>query len=128
MTVVGNGYLNNPDMTEEKFLADPFLEGQVMYRTGDICKRLPDGNIEYLGRVDTQVKIRGHRIETEEIERVVVEYPGIDAVVVVAYSVNTSKNDLVAYIVSKTEPDLQEMMIYLGDKLPAFMLPAFFVC
>ncbi|MBN3429370.1 non-ribosomal peptide synthetase, partial [Clostridium botulinum] len=81
---LARGYLNNPELTSEKFVDNPFEPGERMYRTGDLARWLPDGNIEFLGRIDNQVKIRGFRIELEEIENRLLEYEGVKEAVVVA--------------------------------------------
>lgn len=74
---MGRGYLHLPELTEEKFLQDPFVPGDRMYRTGDVVRWLPDGTIEYLGREDDQVKVRGYRIELGEIEAVIQQAPDV---------------------------------------------------
>ncbi|WP_154695202.1 non-ribosomal peptide synthetase, partial [Clostridium botulinum] len=81
---IGRGYLNRPELTAEKFVDNPFEPGIKMYKTGDLARWLPDGNIEFLGRIDNQVKIRGFRIELEEIENRLLEYEGVKEAVVVA--------------------------------------------
>ena len=85
---VARGYLNRPELTVEKFIADPFSEkpGARLYKSGDLARYLPDGNIEYLGRMDNQVKIRGFRIELEEIESVLSAYPAVEKAAVIATS------------------------------------------
>ncbi len=80
---VARGYLNQPTLTRERFIPNPFVEGDTLYKTGDLVRRLPDGNLEFLGRIDTQVKIRGFRIELEEIEEILSQHPGIKQVVVI---------------------------------------------
>lgn len=124
---VARGYLNRPDLTAEKFIPDPFNSesGARMYRTGDICRFLEDGNIEFLGRNDYQVKIRGFRIELGEIENQLRKHPDISELVVVPRTFNQAKQ-LVAYIVRKdnsslTIPELKE---FLAQKLPEYMIPA----
>ena len=81
---VARGYLNQPKLTSEKFISNPFIAGDTLYRTGDLVRRLLDGNIEFIGRIDTQVKIRGFRIELAEIEAVLIQHPDIQQVVVIA--------------------------------------------
>jgi amino acid adenylation domain-containing protein len=125
---VGWGYANNPELTSEKFL--PLFHKSYrsyIYRTGDLARWLPDGNIEFLGRIDHQVKIRGFRIELEEIENHLLNHEEIkDAVVVV----NTDKKDekhLCAYICSGVELGVSELREYLAVSLPDYMIPAYFV-
>ncbi|MBE7901566.1 AMP-binding protein, partial [Paenibacillus polymyxa] len=79
---LARGYLNRPELTEEKFAANPFAPGERMYRTGDLARWLPDGNLEYLGRIDHQVKIRGYRIELGEIENRLLKHEAIKEAVV----------------------------------------------
>jgi acyl-CoA synthetase (AMP-forming)/AMP-acid ligase II len=81
---LARGYLNRPELTQEKFVANPFMPGSRMYKTGDLARWLDDGNIQYLGRIDTQVKIRGFRIELGEIEACLNQHPGIEDSVVIA--------------------------------------------
>src|SRR5207237_2391503 len=94
-------YQNLADLTAEKFLADPFRResGACLYQTGDLCRYLPDGNIEYLGRIDHQVKLRGFRIELAEIESALSQYPGVREAVVLAREDEPGEKRLVAYAV-----------------------------
>ncbi len=125
---LARGYLNSPDLTAERFLPDPFSNapGARIYRSGDLGRYLPSGDIEYLGRADDQVKIRGFRVELAEIEAALCSHPGIaQAVVVPRDALNTS---LVAYVVYKPEsavPNL-ELRRFLLDRLPDFLIPASF--
>ena len=125
---LARGYLNNPTLTAEKFTDNPANPGERIYRTGDLARWLPDGNIEYLGREDHQVKIRGLRIELGEIENTVREYPGgggggvRDCVAVVKqYSENVIL--IVAYLVAAPELDVEELKQYLKRHLPEYMVP-----
>ena len=77
---LARGYLNSPELTAEKFIPHPFKEGERLYKTGDLARRLPDGNIEFLGRIDHQLKIRGYRIEAGEIEQTLTAHPAIESV------------------------------------------------
>ncbi|MEV4886450.1 amino acid adenylation domain-containing protein [Chitinophaga ginsengisegetis] len=123
---VGIGYLGQQDLTDERFIANPFESGARMYMTGDIARWLPDGNIEFLGRKDHQVKVRGYRIELSEIETAMLSLDGVDQVLVKA---ETQDDDtvLVAYYLS--ESLLSEVAIkdFLADVLPDYMIPAFIV-
>ena len=102
---MARGYLNRPDLTAEHFIANPFstVTGARMYKTGDLCRYLPDGNIEYLGRLDHQVKIRGFRIELGEIEARLLQHPAVKETVVLAREDTPGEKRLVAYVVFKKE-------------------------
>ena len=128
---LARGYLNRPELTAEKFLPDPFSRdpGARIYKTGDLARFLPDGEIEYLGRIDHQVKLRGFRIELGEIEAVLTECPGIrQAAVIVREDVPGSQR-LVAYLTraSEQEISLEKVRGHLAEKLPEFMVPTCFV-
>ncbi|MFZ5975269.1 MAG: non-ribosomal peptide synthetase, partial [Bacillota bacterium] len=120
---VGMGYINRETLTKEKFLPDPFVEGDVMYRTGDVCMLNASGELEMLGRVDYQVKIHGHRIELGEIEATIRSFPNIVEAVVKDYGANTDKY-LAAYFSATRQVCLSELREYLGKKLPAYMIPS----
>lgn len=128
---VGRGYHNRPELTAEKFIPDPFRgEPEArLYRTGDLCRYLPDGSIEYLGRIDHQVKIRGFRIELGEIENLLAQHPNIKEAVVMAREDTPGDKRLVAYIVPRISPPPtgHEMAVHIKRTLPEFMLPASFV-
>jgi amino acid adenylation domain-containing protein len=125
---VARGYLNRPEATAQKFIPDPF-GGQPdarLYRSGDLARFLPDGDIEYLGRIDQQVKIRGYRIELGEIEAVLGQHPQVRDRVVVARQEISGENRLVAYVVSRDRASFTyaELRAYLKPKLPAYMIPS----
>lgn len=123
---VGRGYLNKMELTQEKFIAHPFQRGETLYDTGDLCKWLPDGNIEFVGRKDEQVKLRGHRIELGEIENTILQSPqAIQQVVVLVKRVNHEKA-IVAYIVGKNI-EKEALRHTISLHLPAYMIPAYFV-
>jgi acyl carrier protein len=130
---LARGYLNRPETTAEKFIPNPFISpgegGGRLYRTGDIVRHLPDGNIEYLGRIDHQVKIRGYRIELEEIETALQQHPAIREAVVLAREDEPGNKRLVAYLVSVQEaaPTTGELHSFLRQKLPVYMAPAAYV-
>lgn len=123
---VARGYINKPKLTEEKFIKNPFVEGQKMYKTGDLGRRLPQGTIEFLGRVDGQVKIRGYRIEIEEIESQLLKYDDIYETVVMSQQDKKGNNILYAYIVAEYEVPISELRNYLSKTLPDYMIPSYF--
>jgi amino acid adenylation domain-containing protein len=120
---LSRGYLNNPQLTDEKFVSCPFEEGQ-MYQSGDLAKWLPDGNVEYLGRIDEQVKIRGYRIELREIESAFRAINEIKDCIVLVKDISGSKT-LCAYIVAGEEMEISTIRIQLGYMLPQYMIPAY---
>ena len=125
---LARGYLNNPELTAEKFINNPFGDGRL-YKTGDLGRYLPDGNIEYIGRIDNQVKIRGFRIELGEIEAVLNSRPQIQQAVVIAREDNPGEKRLVAYVVVKEETiDVNQLRTHIKEKLPDYMVPSAFVC
>lgn len=126
---LARGYLNQPGLTAERFVADPFGgPGERLYRTGDQVRYRPDGILEFVGRVDSQVKIRGFRIELAEIDAVLTSHPSVRACAVLACADPAGDKRLVAYCVAAdrgfSEPALRA---YLAGKLPGFMLPARYV-
>ena len=124
---LARGYLNRPELTAEKFLPNPFVPGERMYHTGDLARWLPDGNIEFLGRMDHQVKIRGYRIELGEIENQLLQLPSVKETVVIDGEDKISGKFLCAYIVSEAEIPANELRAHLSVTLPDYMIPAFFV-
>ena len=122
---VGKGYLNRPDLTAERFLHDPFRPGQIMYRTGDLARWRMDGELEYLGRIDTQVKIRGLRIELGEIESVIATFPAIQLAAVTDKRDDTGRQYLVGYYTSEIPIDEAALRSHLTAKLPQYMIPNF---
>ena len=128
---VARGYLNRPELTSERFLCDPFDSepGGRLYRTGDLARYLPDGDIEFLGRTDHQVKINGIRIEPGEIEGVLARHPQIRETAVIVREEPPGEKRLVAYLVSdaETPPTVSELRRFLAQKVPDFMIPSAFV-
>jgi amino acid adenylation domain-containing protein/non-ribosomal peptide synthase protein (TIGR01720 family) len=126
---LARGYLNRADLTAEKFIPNPFsLEpGARIYKTGDLARYLPDGNIEYLGRIDHQVKIRGFRIELGEIESVLGQHPAVHEAVVITREDQPGEKRLVAYVTAKQALSVDELRGHLKMRLPEYMLPAAFV-
>jgi amino acid adenylation domain-containing protein len=124
---LARGYLNRPDLTDEKFITHPFIEGERLYKTGDLGRWLADGNMEFLGRKDDQVKIRGYRIELGEIEYALMSSPEIDQAVVLAKPNDRGEKELVAYVVSEVEQNSTNLREFLKEQLPDYMLPSYYV-
>lgn len=124
---LSRGYLNQNQLTQEKFIKFPFKKGVRIYRTGDLGRWLPDGTIEFIGRKDNQVKIRGYRIELGEIESVLLNKEEIKTAVIVAKKSTSGDKDLVAYYNSTIDLDLVELRQYLQERLPSYMVPNYFV-
>lgn len=120
------GYLNNPELTEEKFVNNPFEEGKKLYKTGDLAKWNKDGTIQFLGRIDDQVKIRGFRIELGEIESQLFLKPGVRDLTVLPLKGSNGNKELVAFLVSDYRESANEIRIFLKDKLPDYMIPTRF--
>ncbi|WP_248549801.1 AMP-binding enzyme, partial [Paenibacillus odorifer] len=114
-------------LTAEKFVDNPFEPGTRMYRTGDLARWLPDGNLEYLGRIDHQVKIRGYRIECGEIEARLMGHADIREAVVIAREEEQGQAYLCAYIVSGEAIPVPELRAHLAAQLPEYMIPSYFV-
>jgi amino acid adenylation domain-containing protein len=128
---LARGYLNRPELTAEKFIPDPFSSepGARLYKTGDLARYLPDGTIEYLGRIDHQVKVRGFRIELGEIESILAGHPAVREAVVVVREDGPVGKRLVAYVAPKDGPsmDVSELRNLVRNKLPDYMVPSAFV-
>lgn len=128
---VSRGYNNQPRLTAEKFIPNPFSRepGARMYKTGDLARYLSDGNIEYVGRIDNQVKIRGFRVELEEIESVLNQHPAVRQSAVTTHHHCVGGQRSVAYFVptEARSPTINELRAFLDEKLPAFMVPSAFV-
>jgi non-ribosomal peptide synthetase component F len=128
---VGRGYLNDPEQTRRSFLRDPFSQrrGARLYRTGDLARWRADGTLEFVGRVDRQVKFRGYRIELEEIEHLLVEHPDVRAAVVLARGDLGAEARLVAHIVAAADrqPEVNELRDFLKPRLAEYMIPTGFI-
>ncbi|WP_287321762.1 non-ribosomal peptide synthetase, partial [Mesorhizobium sp.] len=133
---VARGYLNRPDLTAERFIASPFVEGDRLYKTGDLARYLPDGNLEFLGRNDDQVKIRGFRIEPGEIAARLCEHAWVREAVVVARQDRAGDKHLVAYVVCGPEAGSDDddggglagaLRAHVSGRLPDYMVPAAFM-
>jgi amino acid adenylation domain-containing protein len=127
---LARGYLNQPELTADKFIPDPFHPGERLYKSGDLARMLPSGQIELLGRTDSQVKIRGFRIELGEIESTLTQHERVRDAAVVARDDGRGVKRLVAYVVLKdgeAAPTATDLRAFLASKLPEYMLPAIFV-
>ncbi|MEA3213415.1 MAG: hypothetical protein QOE70_6472 [Chthoniobacter sp.] len=126
---LARGYLNRPDLTQEKFVPHPFKPGERLYKTGDLGRWRVDGNLEYLGRIDHQIKIRGFRVELGEIEATLAEHPGVRACAVVAREIPPLGLSLVGYIVPQEQarPSTHELRDFLKQRLPDHMVPGMYV-
>jgi acyl-CoA synthetase (AMP-forming)/AMP-acid ligase II len=129
---VARGYLGRPELTAEKLTPHPFsaVPGARLYRAGDLARWLPDGSVEFLGRVDNQIKVRGFRIEPGEIEAALGAHPQVRQAVVLALADGPGDKSLVAYVVSPPDeppPDEADIRAFLKQRLPDYMVPALFV-
>lgn len=128
---VGKGYFNREELTAEKFINDPFSKetDARLYKTGDLTRYLPDGNIEYMGRIDNQIKIRGFRIELGEIEFILNQFKGIQEAVVIVKEIKQGDKRLIGFIVSvkKDEVNISELRNFMKEKLPDYMIPSQFI-
>lgn len=129
---LARGYANRPELTAEKFVPNPFAQapGERLYRTGDQVRWRPDGTLEFLGRIDHQVKLRGYRIELGEIESALESHPNVDQSEVLAREDQPGAKRLVAYVIKRTaaeSPKASELAEYLKMRLPEYMVPAAFV-
>ena len=128
---LARGYLKRADLTAENFIPNRFSDepGERLYKTGDLARYLPDGNIEFLGRIDHQVKIRGFRIELGDIEAALRQHPAVRETIVLAQERGPGEKQLAAYVVAQREARFtaSELRGFLKDKLPDYMVPAVFV-
>ncbi|MFD6160251.1 amino acid adenylation domain-containing protein [Nocardia sp. NPDC060256] len=124
---LARGYLHRSDLTAERFVADPFLPGQRLYRTGDLARRAADGVLEFVGRADAQVKVRGFRIELAEVEATIAAHPGVGHCAVVAVADRSIGTMLAAYVVAAADGlDLEQVRTHLVASLPEYMVPSAF--
>ena len=123
---LARGYLNRPELTAAKFITNPFMPTKRLYRSGDLGRWLPDGNIQYLGRIDHQVKIRGFRVELGEIESRLLELAAINEAAVTVRVAQDGAKELCAYFVASAELPPSELRRLLAEKLPGYMIPSYF--
>lgn len=124
---VCKGYLNRPDLTAEKFIKNPYRDDGFIYKSGDLARWYPQGDVEYLGRIDYQVKINGFRIELGEIENQIMTYDNINEAVAIDREDSSGKRYICAYIVSEHPAPVADLRTYLLKKLPSYMMPSYFV-
>ncbi|WP_439024915.1 amino acid adenylation domain-containing protein [Bacillus halotolerans] len=124
---VARGYWNRPDLTAEKFVENPYIPGAKMYKSGDLAKRLRDGNLVYVGRIDEQVKIRGHRIELGEIEAALHNVEAVQKAAVTVREEEDGLKQLCAYYVSEKSIPAAQLREQLSLELPNYMVPSYFV-
>lgn len=124
---LARGYLKQKELTAATFLPNPFAQGTRIYRTGDLARWRSDGNLEFLGRIDRQVQIRGHRVELGEIEMVLRQLPAIESVALNTLEDSDGQQQLIGYLVAKEKLDIKQIRSYLQSKLPIYMLPTAFV-
>lgn len=123
---LAKGYLHRPDLTQERFIDNPFILGSKLYKTGDLVRYLQDGHLEYLGRCDEQVKIRGFRVELGEIATVIAQHPDVQESVVIASDAQENQR-LIVYVVTHKRDITTQLLSYLQQKLPNYMLPSAFI-
>jgi aspartate racemase len=128
---LARGYLNQPELTQEKFISHPFRDqpGARLYKTGDLVRYLPDGMIEFLGRIDQQVKIRGYRVEPGEIEVVLGQHRAVREALVLVHQNKREEKSLVAYVVPVEECGVtkEDLRNFLKERLPEYMIPLYFI-
>ena len=124
---LARGYLNRDDFTNQSFIDNPFLKGEKMYKTGDLARWYPNGDIKFLGRIDKQIKIRGYRVELGEIENVLASHPSIKEVAVTTETDENGNNTLCAYYIPNGHLEKPEIISFLSKHLPLYMVPSHFV-
>jgi amino acid adenylation domain-containing protein len=123
---VARGYLNNPELTAQRFIKNPFVDGDILYNTGDIARWLPDGNIDFLGRNDNQIKIRGFRIQIEEVEKILAIHPSVSEGKIIVKGTNDEDKIMIACIIQKEGESLtiESMRNFIEKYLPDYMVPS----
>lgn len=129
--IAGDGvaieYVNNETITKESFIQNPFLENSIMYKTGDLAKFLPNGELSYIGRVDNQVKIRGLRIELDEIEKCILKFNNIEKCIISAKKDVNDRQYIIAYLLINSRISIHNLREFLKELLPKYMIPTYFV-
>ncbi len=127
---LARGYVNQPQLTQERFLANPYVAGTRLYRTGDLARYRADGNVEFLGRMDQQVKLRGYRIELGEIEYALSNFPGVRHATVLLREDKRDQHRLVGYVAgeSSLSKQLEQIRGYLAARVPHYMMPSVILC
>nr|WP_328803371.1 amino acid adenylation domain-containing protein [Paenibacillus silvestris] len=123
---VARGYLNRDELTEERFVTNPYRPQERLYRSGDLMKRRADGELEYLGRIDHQVKIRGHRIEIGEVEHRLLSHPFVQEATILAQELQ-GQTELCAYVVLREDVTISELRTHMQAGLPAYMVPSHYI-
>jgi amino acid adenylation domain-containing protein/thioester reductase-like protein len=126
-TGVGIGYANNNEITKKHFIRDIFYPNEIMYKTGDLAKYLPNGELHYIGRIDHQIKIRGLRIELDEIEKCILQYPNVDKCIISADKDNNDRQFIVAYLTVTDRISINKLRMFLKTLLPKYMIPSYFI-
>ncbi|WP_420574974.1 amino acid adenylation domain-containing protein [Kordia sp.] len=121
---IARGYLNREALSDEKFVDHPFIKGEKLYKTGDLARWLPDGNLEFLGRKDDQIKIRGYRVELEEIEAQLLQIENVDQATIVVKTFGEDQKQLIAFITSSTISEVATIEKKLKEALPEYMVPS----
>lgn len=124
---VARGYFNRAKLTAEKFTNSPFIPGERMYKTGDLARWMPDGNIEFLGRKDNQIQLRGYRIELGEVESILRQQEAIDSAAILMKKMADGEQEMVAYFISSKKQNVATLKRQMGMILPKYMIPAYFV-
>lgn len=124
---VGKGYYKDDKLTKERFIEVKHLPDKLIYKTGDVVKRLSDGNLEFIGRIDNQVKIRGYRIETGEIEARLLKHSGVKEAAVIVREDKAKQKYICAYFISENEIETSALIEFMKEELPSYMLPTFFI-
>ncbi|URZ09266.1 non-ribosomal peptide synthetase [Clostridium felsineum] len=124
---ISRGYLNRQDLTKKKFIENPYVKGEIIYKTGDLARWLEDGNLDFLGRIDYQVKINGFRIELQEIEAKLLKCEKIKEAVVVDRKDKEGNKYLCAYVVKRENISSKEIKIFLRDEIPLYMIPPYII-
>ena len=124
---VGKGYINNEELTNKSFLSDSFKNNYIMYKTGDLVKYLPNKELQYIGRTDNQIKIRGLRIELDEVSKWISKYQDINKVILSSYTDKNNRQYIVAYLTVTNRISINNLKIFLNKHIPRYMIPSYFI-